>query len=144
METLIQLSEIPFKDFTLLEKLQNFNNMMDVYKLVMILLISFSIIFAIGFTAYWLYTFKNNYIYIGRIIVINSLLLSFAILQISADYLPKNNYELYIYDYQESDTIYESVENPHDKYLYRDGYYKINGYRLEKIVESPEFHVIKK
>lgn len=143
METLIQLKELPFKEFTLFERFQNFTNMLDILRFIMVLMVSFSIILMIGFTIFWLFNFKHDAKNIGRVIVINSVLLSVAVWNISTEYLPMNNYELYIYDYQVNDKIYENIENPHAKYLYRDGYRKINGYKTELIDDTTEMFIYK-
>lgn len=144
MGTLIQIKELPFKEFSYFERFKNFDNTLELDKLVMVILIGFTLIFIGGISLYIIGLNIHNVKLIGRVIVISSILSFINVLNISEKYLPSNNYDTYITDYQVKDKIYENIENPKDKYLYRDGYYKINGYKTDKVSEDIEEIVIYK
>lgn len=144
MGTLIQLKELPFKEFSYFERFKNFDSTLELDKLVMVILIGFTLIFIGGIALYIIGLNIHNVKLIGRVIVIGSILSFINVLNISEKYLPTNNYDTYISDYQVKDKIYENIDNPHDKYLYRDGYYKINGYKTDVVSEDIEEIVVYK
>lgn len=144
MKTLVQLKEIPIKEFSFLERFQNFDNTLELNKLLMVILIGFSVIFITGISLYILSYYKNNFKVVGRVIVISSIICFVTILNIYGKYLPINNYNLVVYDYQESDKLFENIENPYEKYIYRDGFKKVNGTNLETVSEdTTEIYIYK-